>query len=352
MQELEKPDVLFLYNFYGLPTKRVGSSIRSNVCPACGANSDKSHKVILNPDIWHCFRCGSYGNGYEIIKLLENLEFKEAAKRWKEIIGNDVGEIKEKIIKIKRVYKEKSDEEKEKEFHLKKELIRQILRYKIENDYKNTRAYDYLISKRKIKSEIIEAYLNKKFFIVDTLKILNCPKVEKLCEELRINKFMFKTRELIFPFWDLNNKGIGAEFRSVDPNPNYPKTISIGKKLSQIWQDGKFYNILLVEGFMDALAARQMNWKGDILIVPGTSHAKDAAKLLKKFKYKKIYTAFDADEAGIIASQKFKEIIKKAKALKLPPESDLNDILGKIENILDILPESFWDKFKRKLKIA
>ena len=67
-----------LYNYYGFTVKKVGSSLRSNVCPACGENSRKSIKVILSENYWHCFRCGAGGNIYEAIKLIENVDFKEA----------------------------------------------------------------------------------------------------------------------------------------------------------------------------------------------------------------------------------------------------------------------------------
>ncbi len=347
MSEIKGIDVFKIYQHYGYPFRKIGSYYRSNWCPVCGENSRKSCKVLLTSKYWHCFRCGERGNVFEFIKRVEDVDFKQACKIYNKIAGitND-SYLNRKVVNIKD-YKEKTEEELEKELKAKKILIKKILELAKNMEYKESQGYQYLLD-RGIPGKVIDKYVNNKFFIIKPNKIIYDynKKLENIVKEAGLKGLKWLTnREIVFPFYNDKKEIIGAEFRSVEKDTKYPKTLSIGKKISQLWQNGKYKNVMLAEGFIDAFSAEGLGWQGDILVVPGTSHTQEAAKILKKAKYKKIYAAFDADEAGILAAQKLKKYLKNIKNLKIPEGKDLNDLLMQGKKNLDkIIPYSFWEK--------
>ena len=317
-----------------LPLKKSGS----NFVGLCPFHNEKtpSFTVSETKQFYHCFGCGEGGDIISFIMKMENMSFLEAS----EYLANKLG-----IPLVEKSKKEKKIEaEKEKLY----EINREAARFYYYNLMKDEKALRYL-QNRKIKRKTINQfglgfaqdnwdeiykYLLDKGYSVEELEKAGLIGMRK-DKSGYYDKFR---NRIIFPIIDTRGRIIGFGGRVLDDTmPKYlnSKDSVVFTKgnnlfgLNLVRKQSNRERIILVEGYMDVIALFN-NGINYAVASLGTAFTSEQGKLLQRYG-KEIYICYDSDTAGINATTRAINILKRegieAKVILLPINQDPDDFI-------------------------
>lgn len=290
----------------------------------CPFHKEKTPSFSVNPDknIFKCFGCGASGDAISFLMKINNQNFRET-----------LGELALRFGLQMPVYKGSSDntELKTQIIKLNEEAVKFFTNNLIHNPDAQ-KARDYL-TKRTITSEIIERFSigfapNKYDALINHLKE-KCNASEDLMEKSGLvsaknngNGYIDRFRNrVIIPIHDEKGNVIAFGARALDDNqtPKYlnsPDTpvFNKGRNLYGLFQAKESIrlndSVLIMEGYFDVITAH-INGLNNVVAMLGTALTEQHIKLLARYtESRKIYLAFDSDEAGINATNRGAEVIK------------------------------------------
>ncbi|WP_069649345.1 DNA primase [Caloranaerobacter ferrireducens] len=315
IQEIrEKNEIVGVISQY-INLKRTGANYKA-LCPFHNEKTP-SFVVSSSKQIFHCFGCGVGGDVITFIMKYENLDFKEAIKLLADRAGIEIDESNMK-----------KNVELERRKNRLYQINREAARYFYYNLRRNSKGYSYF-RKRGVSDNTIKAfglgYANSTWD--DLLKYLVSKgyKEEELLEAGLIierqskNGFYDRFRDrVMFPIVNTRGRVIGFGGRVLDDSvPKYlnsPDTLVFSKGnnlfgLNLVYKNSKIDKILLVEGYMDVISLYN---KGIVYSVAslGTAFTENQGKMLKRWN-DSIYICYDSDDAGLKASNKALDLLKK-----------------------------------------
>jgi len=341
-------DIVDIISEY-VPLKKSGS----NFVGLCPFHHEKtpSFTVSQTKEFFHCFGCGEGGDVITFIMKRENLSFYEAVKFLADKAGIPLEE--RKSIDNKYI------EEKNKGY----EINRVAARFFYSNLTKNKAALEYLY-RRKISSRVIKQFglgyaLDNWSALYNYLKSKGY-KDEEILKVGLIGKRstgdgyydIFRNR-IIFPIIDIRGRVIGFGGRVlVDSMPKYLNSqetyiFSKGNNLYGLNLVSKLSDrkrIIIVEGYMDVISLFNHGINYAVASL-GTALTEQQGKLLKRYG-QNVYICYDTDKAGIKATLKAIEILRK---LDIEPKIV---ILDGYKDPDDFLKENSIEDFESKLKSA
>ncbi|KGG80168.1 DNA primase [Caloranaerobacter azorensis H53214] len=337
IQEIrEKNEIVGVISQY-IRLKKTGANYKA-LCPF---HNEKTPSFVVSPSkqIFHCFGCGVGGDVISFIMRYENLDFKEAIKILADRAGIEIDESNmKKNIELER--------RKNRLY----QINREAARYFYYNLQKNSRGYNYF-RKRGVSSNTIKifglGYANPEWN--DLLKYLVSKGYSEeelleaglVIEKKNKNGFYDRFRDrVMFPIVNTRGKVIGFGGRVLDDSvPKYlnsPDTLVFSKGnnlfgLNLVYKNSKIDKILLVEGYMDVISLYN---KGIVYSVAslGTAFTESQCKMLKRWN-DSIYICYDSDDAGLKASNKALDLLKrvgfKPRVIILPDGLDPDEYINK-----------------------
>jgi DNA primase len=328
-----------------------------NYMALCPFHSEKTPSFSVSPSkqIFNCFGCGVGGNVITFVQKIERIEFVEAVKMLAERAGIQLKEEKDprrlEIAKLKGVLYRVNTE---------------AARFFHNNLNIETKALEYL-ERRGLSDTIIKRFglgyaPNEWHGLMDHMKSKGFDAELLFKAGLTVRSrdgksFYDKFRNrIIFPIIDLKGNVIAFGGRVIDDSkPKYlnsPDTPVFNKGyniygLNFVKKVQNLENIIVVEGYMDAIALHQYEVQNAVASL-GTAFTENQAKLLKRFS-NEIIISYDSDLAGQAATLKGLSILEKegcvVKVLSLPSGKDPDEYIRK-EGI-----DAFRDRIKKSVSL-
>lgn len=342
--------------------KKSGKSFKG-LCPF-HQEKTPSFMVDSQKQIFHCFGCGEGGNIFTFVMKMEKLSFPEAVK----LLANKAGV----VLPVYEKQNNRAIQEKDSIFRLNK----------IAADYyhhnlflpQGKKALDYLF-KRNFTEDIIKKFklgyaLPGYEHLVYTMSSKKISQSEVLKAGLafkssKTDKVIDYFRDrIIFPIFNLQGKIIAFGGRVLDDKlPKYinsPETLvyNKAKNLYGIFQAKQSIRqknqIIIMEGYTDVLIANRYGFE-NVVASLGTALTELQVSLLKRFA-EEVLIAFDADNAGRIATLRSLSLIKKAGLqvgiIDLPQGYDPADVLqGEGKSFFEELTKNSLPLIDYKLKM-
>ncbi|MBZ2175717.1 DNA primase [Schnuerera sp. xch1] len=313
----------------------------NNYVGLCPFHNEKtpSFTVSESKQLFHCFGCGEGGDLITFIMKIENLSFVEAVKFLADLIGISIEEGSNE-------FDNKIKNEKEKIYKINKEAAR-FFYYNL----RNTSAALKYLKDRNIEKKVINKfglgyaldgwdsiynYLREKGYSEEDIE-----KSGLIGKRKNNTGYYDKFRNrIMYPIIDIKDRVIGFGGRVLDnKTPKYlnsKDTLVFSKGnnlygLNLIKKNSNREKIILVEGYMDVISL--FNYGINYAVASlGTAFTQNQAKLLKRYA-KQVYICFDSDNAGINATNKAFNILRKEgikpKAIILPKNYDPDDFIKK-----------------------
>lgn len=286
----------------------------------CPFHNEKSPSFSVSPDkqIFHCFGCGVGGNVFHFITKVENVSFVESVQILAERANVNLPSVNnfedEKVAKLKaKVY---DVNEFAAEFYHK-------------NLYKPTaKSGQEYIKKRKLDNNTLKAFkigfsgefdelyraLKKEGFGEE--EILESGLVNKNPKGMYIDRYRGR---VMFPIQDVRNRVIAFGGRVLDDSkPKYinsPENVVYSKgrnlfglNVAKKYNSGVMKQILIVEGYMDAISLFQRGIT-NVVASLGTALTDAQGRLLRK-SAEQIILGYDADGAGQTAIVRGMDILQ------------------------------------------
>lgn len=286
----------------------------------CPFHNEKSPSFSVSPDkqIFHCFGCGVGGNVFHFITKVENVSFVESVQILAERANVNLPSVNnfedEKVAKLKaKVY---DVNEFAAEFYHK-------------NLYKPTaKSGQEYIKKRKLDNNTLKAFkigfsgefdelyraLKKEGFGEE--EILASGLVNKNSKGMYIDRYRGR---VMFPIQDVRNRVIAFGGRVLDDSkPKYinsPENVVYSKgrnlfglNVAKKYNSGVMKQILIVEGYMDAISLFQRGIT-NVVASLGTALTDAQGRLLRK-SAEQIILGYDADGAGQTAIVRGMDILQ------------------------------------------
>ncbi len=329
----ESTDIVDLVGDY-LQLKRTGV----NYVGLCPFHNEKtpSFTVSESKQFFHCFGCGEGGDVVSFIMKKENLDFPDAVRLLADRAGIMLEESTPRDVELanerSRGYK----------------INRDAARFFFSKLWESERQLNYLrnrgIGDRTIKQFGLGFAPDSWNSLYDHLKSKGyedgaIEKVALIGKRSKGTGYYDKFRNrIIFPIINTKGNVIGFGGRVIDDTmPKYLNSQETyifnkgynlyGLNLLDKFSDKK--RIILVEGYMDVIAlfANGINYSVASL---GTALTDRQAKLVKRYG-KEVYIAYDADQAGIKATEKAVAILRnqdiEPKIINLDPFNDPDDFI-------------------------
>ena len=286
----------------------------------CPFHSERYPSFFVFPEqqTWHCFgACGSGGDVFSFLTRKEGIDFAQALR----ILAQRAGV----TLSLPGTSDKTDDRGKEKLFQI-NELAAEYYHHLLLNAREGEGARSYL-TKRKITSETIKEF--RLGFSPDDWEAVKKYLTNKgYNEEDLLNAGLIIQKEgggsydrfrnrLMFPICDIQGRVTGFGARALDDSPpkylNSPQTLTfdksgnlygVDKAMSAIRKEN---SIIIVEGYMDVLAAHQHGWR-NIVASMGTSLTEKQVRIIKKLT-KNMTLALDADTAGEEATLRGAEVL-------------------------------------------
>lgn len=290
----------------------------------CPFHKEKSPSFSVNPDkgIYKCFGCGEGGDAISFLMKINNESFFEV-----------ISDLAQKF-NIELPATGKSSEKTEFR-HLIYEYNMEATKFyndKLMNSHEGAKAKEYLIN-RGISPDIIEKFqlgysMKQSDALINHLMAKFKPSFDQLEKAGLVSKKSvgngycdrFRHR-LMVPVKDEKGNIIAFGARALDEgqNPKYlnsPDTLVFSKSrtlfaLYQAKEEIKRVDsVLIMEGYFDVISAHA-NGLTNVVATSGTALTEQHLKLLAKYTHsRRIYLAFDGDDAGINATNRGAEVIK------------------------------------------
>lgn len=270
------------------------------VCPFHG-DLNPSMQINLNKSFFYCYGCDIHGSTFELVKAFEpSLNTFEVYRKVAEIVKGNIGPKNiaasaEPSFKSKASYREGIGLARDFYYNLPKTNW-----FKVDED-----------------SFGIKMYMNKRGFKTSTLN--------KAQAKATYNKLY----PIVFPMFD-NGVFRGYVMRTDDPNVEGERKYMYNKGFKRritLPGDYKYHTVVLVEGFLDMLKAKQIGIKY-IVAVLGWKLTGEQLEKLKKAGVKTIICALDNDDAGSKGYKYLKRVcsINKLKLYRLRYPKSMKDM--------------------------
>ncbi len=277
--------------------------------------SEKTPSFFVNPEknIWHDFSSNKGGDVFAFVMEVEGMDFRAALEHLARKAGVDLS-----------LY----ESQRSGDFTKRKDRIREAHRlagqYYQHTLVRNKHALDYVTGTRKLTRETIgefglgyapdvgtalTTYLKKKGFSANELSEAGLVS--------RYGKDMFRGRMMI-PLMDPSGQTIGFTGRILEDVPGAPKYLNTPQTL--VYDKGRHVfglsqakeairssgKVVIVEGNLDVVSSHQAGVK-QVVATAGTALTEHHLRALKRLTTD-VRLAFDADKAGIAASERAIEI--------------------------------------------
>lgn len=270
------------------------------VCPFHG-DLNPSMQINLNKSFFYCYGCGIHGSTFELVKAFEpTLNTFEVYRKVAEIVKGNTGPKNiaasaEPSFKSKASYREGIGLARDFYYNLPKTNW-----FKVDED-----AFG------------IKMYMNKRGFKTSTLN--------KAQAKATYNKLY----PIVFPMFD-NGVFRGYVMRTDDPTVEGERKYMYNKGFKRritLPGDYKYHTVVLVEGFLDMLKAKQIGIKY-VVAVLGWKLTGEQLEKLKKAGVKTIICALDNDDAGNKGYKYLKRVcsINKLKLHRLRYPKSMKDM--------------------------
>lgn len=336
----QKTDIVEVISDY-VSLQKAGRNFKA-LCPF---HSEKHPSFFVFPEqqTWHCFgACGTGGDVFSFIMKREGADFGQALRLLAQRAGI--------TLSSPEIQTSAEDKGKERLFQI-NEATAEFYHHLLLNTKAGEPARNYL-SHRKVALESVNRF--HLGFSPDSWEALKDFLVGKGYEEKELLKAgliiekegggsydRFRNR-LMFPIYDIQGRVIGFGARALDESlPKYinsPQTpvfdkssslYAIDKARSTIRQKNL---IIIVEGYMDAIAAHQHGFQ-NVVASMGTSLTEKQVDVAKRLS-KNIALALDADAAGEEATLRSAEMLAQSLDKKVIPVPTWSGLV-KYENIID-----------------
>lgn len=315
------------------------------LCPFHGEQTP-SFSVSEDKQIFHCFGCGAGGNAITFVMDIENISFPEAIAKLGERAGIQVDVTESKSPEQNRSFSK--SEERMREAHA---FATDFYHHLLLNTEDGEEALNYLL-KRGFSKEFIESNgIGWSLPHWDTLTVLLERKgydLEEMVESGLIIKRetgdshfdRFRGR-IMFPIRDENGKVIAfsgrilqssseeAKYLNSPESPIFHKSqvlYNLDKARSAIRKNRQ---VILMEGFMDVLAANQVGIYNAVASM-GTSLTPQHIQKLKRL-VEQVTVCYDGDSAGIEAAKRAAEMLYveklKVSVAMLPNQLDPDEYI-------------------------
>lgn len=290
----------------------------SGLCPFHGEKTP-SFTVTPSKQIFKCFGCGEGGDVLSFLMKYNNQNFNEVVKEQAQILG----------IELPAGMSAEKNEQHKKEKDILLKALNSAMKFYHNNLLQNSSALEYL-EKRGVGEVAISKFKlglapNSNFDLKNTLKkdftLDNLHKAGLLFEKNGDYFDRFKNR-IIIPIFDISNAPIAFGARAIleGQNPKYlnspDSTIynkssvlyGLNSAAEAIKQED---SVIIMEGYFDVISA-QVNGVKNTVASCGTALTAQHIKLLSRYSpSRKIYLAFDSDNAGLKATNAGGEVIKQ-----------------------------------------
>jgi DNA primase len=328
------------------PLKRAGRDYKG-LCPF---HREKTPSFTVNPDMgsWHCWgACGTGGDVFAFLMKAENLSFFEAAEQLAERAG---------VTLTKTGF----DTEQSQRFREERERLYAVnalsQRFFRESLRRSSVAIEYVKSRQltpQILSDFGVGFSPDSFDALTTylrgqrLDLKEAEEAGLIYISQKGNNWVERFRgRLIFPIIDTQEQVIGFGGRLVPGIATYgmpPKYVNspetpVFSKSKTLYGLNKARKaiveadaVLLVEGYMDVIAAHQAGIT-NVVATLGTAFTADHLRLLRRYT-KNIILSFDSDTAGINAALRASETVTQMgeditlRVLTLPKGDDPDTML-------------------------
>lgn len=321
-----------------VPLKRAGRNWRG-ISPW---TNEKTPSLMVSPEkqIWHDFSSGKGGNMFSFVMEVEGLEFKGALELLARKAGIDIEQYRSASPRQGGPDKER--------LHTLLELAAKF--YQVHFS-KNKTALEYVLKKRQFSKETALEWRigyspNNGSALIDYAKSKGFTEAEIKQAGLSAQNYrggiqdMFRGR-LMVPLQDQQGRLIGFTARLLEDDPNAPKYINTPQtvlydKSRHIYglhlakesiRKTKF--AVMVEGNLDVIASHQAGVR-QVVATAGTAMTESHLKTLGRFTGD-IRLAFDADKAGMAATERAIPIASKVKVslsmIDIPSGKDPDDLI-------------------------
>ena len=306
-------------------------------------SSEKTPSFMVSPEkqIWHDFSSGKGGNMFSFVMEVEGLDFKEALELLARKAGIDIEQF--------RTTSKRGGPNKERIY----ELLELSSKFYQVQFSKHKTALEYVFKKRKFTKETaLEWRLgyapNNGTALIDFAKSKGFNEAEIQQAGISAKSYrggiqdMFRGR-LMIPLQDPQGRVIGFTARQLDDDPNAPKYINTPQtvlydKSRHIYglhlakesiRKSKF--VVMVEGNLDVIASHQVGVR-QVVATAGTALTEPNLKALSRFTGD-IRLAFDADKAGVAATERAIPIASRVKVslsvIDIPSGKDPDELIQK-----------------------
>jgi len=292
--------------------KKAGRNYRG-LCPFHG---EKTPSLMVSPElqIYKCFGCGESGDVLTFLMKYDGLEFPEA-----------LGELAERAgVKLKPMVGGAHRSEKQEVVAL-NTLAAKLYRYLLQKHVMGKEGMDYLIQKRELKKQTIEAFElgyapNKPDVLSHFLKKkgIGVAQMERAGLVIRTERGVidrFRGR-VIFPIKDQRGQVVALggrvlpvyETKNTGKYINSPETLAYHKSESlyglsvtkaEIRKAGK---VIVVEGELDLLSSWQAG-VANVVAIKGSALTTEQARIISRFT-SEVTLALDSDFAGDAAAMR------------------------------------------------
>ena len=305
---LRRVDIVEVVSSY-FPLKKRGA----NYWALSPFKPEKTPSFAVSPSkqIFKCFSSGKGGNVIQFVMEMEGISYGEAVRKLAERYGIPVDE--ERARGPSRSARER---------YL--SIYREVVRFYREALSQSAEAQSYL-KKRGIRADTVEKFvlgyapagwdtLTKRLLELgfDRESLVEAGVVSRSEETGRLYD-RFRNR-VVFPISDERGEVVALAGRTLSDDPDEPKYLNSPEtafyKKSEVLY-GFFQakgairraeRVIVVEGYMDCIRLHQEG-VGEVVAVSGTALSEVQVGLLRR-QARRVYLAFDADEAGQLAAER------------------------------------------------
>lgn len=309
----------------------------SNYVGLCPFHSEKtpSFTVSESKQLFHCFGCGEGGDLITFIMKMEGLSFVEAVKHLADLQGIplDDNNIDYKL-KLEKDILYSINKEAAKFYYYNLNNSKGPLSYLKNRNIDRKIINQFGLGYAPDSWDSIKKYLKQKGYKEEDIE-----KAGLVGRRKDNTGYYDKFRNrIMFPIIDIKGRIIGFGGRVLDNSmPKYlnsKDTLVFSKGynlygLNFIKRYSKDRRLILVEGYMDVISLFKSGINYAVASL-GTAFTHDQAKLLKRYK-REVYICYDSDKAGINATIKALNILRKEgvepKVIVLPIGQDPDDFI-------------------------
>ena len=280
-----------------LPLQPAGKGRWKGLCPFHNEKTP-SFYVDENKGMFYCFGCKAGGDAFKFVQMIEGVDFREALEKLAQETGVELPE-------RSPVRKHSKDLI---------EINQLALEYFHENLGEEARDY---LKRRGISEEVSDLYAIG-FAPKSWNGLLRYLQRRGVTPELALKAGVLAQKDgryfdrlrgrLVFPIRDAMGRVVAFTGRALasEDNPKYLNTpeTDVFKKTDLLYgypearkSIRKRKQAIVVEGLFDVLALAQLGWRETVAVL-GSSLSLQQTRLLQRAEAKRLYLAFDADEAG------------------------------------------------------